>query len=95
MFVLKNIGPVKIGYDIHRFSIGKELTKHQIKYFKKKNEYEELFKAGIIGDKKPDESIRSSANGQPGNIDEAGRSESGNDDSQQSESKRGNKGKIS
>lgn len=93
MFVLKNIGPVIIGGRTHRFRVGEKLSDEQCEYFKKTKQIEALKTSGIIGDRKQDESLRSSQSGQSGDSDEIGRNVPGDDSNESSDSKRGNKRK--
>jgi hypothetical protein len=66
MYVLKNIGPLKMkGKVVCRFLIGKSVPEIALKHWGKDGA-EQLKKAGIIGDK--NESIRQSESGQQTDI---------------------------
>lgn len=94
MFVLKKIGPVRIGTQLHRFLIGDKLPDVIKEHFKKTRQLESLKEAGVIGDK-VDESIRPSESRQPGHSNETGRLELGDDSKERSGDSKPGTGKRS
>jgi len=92
MFVLKKIGPVVIGTSTHRFLVGEKLTEDQIEFFKKSRQFEELFKAGIIGERvSGNEPVRQSESGQQKDSDDIAGVDTGSDSDQPAGSKRSGK----